>query len=178
LFAVISSTNFEHIDNTVIFPDLFWNPMQIRQATQADSDAIRYVILSAAETGRADFDTASWIRFVGYMDPPLLHERLCNPTYLTLCGLLDAKLVGVIAMREYARINQLFVLQEYRHRGVAHQLWEQARDICLAQGNKTGFRVRSSTMAVPVYQSFGFKLCGDSKVQNGVRFTPMRLEID
>lgn len=152
--------------------------MSIRQAIQADAEAIRHVILSAGETGRADFDSASWNRFVGYMDLPILKERLRDPSFLTLCGLLDAKIVGVISMREYSRINQLFVLQEHRRRGVAHQLWEHAKDICLKQGNKGEFWVRSSAMAVPVYQAFGFKAYGDSKVENGVRFTPMRLEID
>lgn len=133
------------------------------------------MILRAGEAGRADFDESGWNRFIEYMSLEPTRARLLDQSYLTLCYFIDARIVGVITIRDYARINQLFVLAEARQIGVARKLWEAAKEICHKQGNKGRFSVRSSAMAIPGYEKFGFRIAGDKKVEDGVSFTPLEL---
>jgi len=47
---------------------------------------------------------------------------------------------------------------------------------CAAQGGKGNYWVRSSTMAIPVYKSFGFRLDTTQQKTNGIVYHLMLLE--
>jgi len=44
-----------------------------------------------------------------------------------------------------------------------------------ARHNATRYWLKSSTMAVPLYESFAFKLTGPRQTNNGITFFPMEL---
>jgi GNAT superfamily N-acetyltransferase len=67
------------------------------------------------------------------------------------------------------------VLPEFMNQGVAKALWLHTRSICELNGSYA-YWVRSSTVAIPVYQSFGFELCGELDTNYGITYQQMKLE--
>lgn len=149
--------------------------MCIRRAKLEDAAEIGSVILCAGETGKEDFDDAGWNGFVNLTGLESVRKRLQKQEYLTLCYSKNDNIVGVIAIRDLRKIDQLFVLPGMRRQGVANKLWIMAKEICLRDGNSGEFNVKSSSHAIPVYEKFGFRIIGDKVVQDGVSCTPMRL---
>lgn len=85
-------------------------------------------------------------------------------------------IVGVLAMRNPAHISLFFVKAEYHRQGIGRQLFEKI--LCDYQPQGIGvFTVNSSHYAVEVYRKLGFKLTGNECITNGIRYTPMKMEI-
>lgn len=149
--------------------------MCIRQAGIEDADQIRAVILKAGETGRCDFDEPAWSNFVNYADLALIGERLKDKKYFTLCYIFRDRVVGILTLKDLAKVDQLFVDPEMQRQGVASKLWEAAKSHSLKNGDIDKFSVKSSTQAIPFYQRIGFKVVGGREIRDGVIFTPMEL---
>lgn len=85
-------------------------------------------------------------------------------------------IVGVLAMRKPSHISLFFVKAEYHRQGIGRQLFEKM--LCDYQPQGIGvFTVNSSPYAVEVYRKLGFKLTGNECITNGIRYTPMKMEI-
>ena len=85
-------------------------------------------------------------------------------------------IVGVLAMRKPSHISLFFVKAEYHRQGIGSQLFEKI--LCDYQPQGIGvFTVNSSHYAVEVYRKLGFKLTGNECITNGIRYTPMKMEI-
>ena len=85
-------------------------------------------------------------------------------------------IVGVLAMRKPSHISLFFVKAEYHRQGIGRQLFEKI--LCDYQPQGIGvFTVNSSHYAVEVYRKLGFKPTGDECITNGIRYTPMKMEI-
>ena len=151
--------------------------MTIRFAQPEDAEQIKSVILCAGETGREDFDETGWTRFIALTQIEPIRDRVQNSEYLTLCYFNEKVIVGLIAIHKLQTIDQLFVIPEKRRQGIALELWNTAKAICIERGNKAPSRVKSSTQAVPVYESFGFRVTGPKETQDGVSFTSMEMEL-
>ena len=106
-----------------------------------------------------------------------IESRLQSSDYLTFCYLLDGRILGILGIFKLEKIDQLFVLPKARKTGVAAALWLHAKDKCADKGNKKRFWVKSSTLAVPVYESFGFSKIGDRTTENGISYYPMELAL-
>ena len=85
-------------------------------------------------------------------------------------------IVGVLAMRKPAHISLFFVKAEYHRQGIGRQLFEKMLSDYQPQGIGV-FTVNSSHYAVEVYRKLGFKLTGNECITNGIRYTPMKMEI-
>jgi len=151
--------------------------LTIRIAQPEDAEQIKSVILCAGETGREDFDDTGWAQFINLTQIEPIRDRIQNSEYLTLCYFDEEVIVGVIAIRKLQTIDQLFVIPERRRQGIAGELWNTAKAICVERGNKGPSRVKSSTQAVPVYESFGFRVAGPKETHDGVSFTQMEREL-
>ncbi len=149
--------------------------MHIRLAQPDDAPAIKALILAAGATERAtDFDEQGWATFLAVTDIEPIRNRLNNPEYFCLlCFAEEEALAGLITMRNFEKIDQLFVAPDCRRLGVARSLWFEAKAICEQNGNSGPFRVRSSSVGVPVCASFGFVATGPRTVENGIAYTPM-----
>jgi GNAT superfamily N-acetyltransferase len=105
--------------------------------------------------------------------------RLADPSYINLvCKFKDEVsgadvIQGYISIKDQSHIYHLFVAEEYQGKGIAKQLWNQARSIT----QNESFTVRSSLYAVPVYKQFGFVEAGEVGCKDGVSFQPMNLSI-
>lgn len=153
--------------------------MTIRKAEASDAEAIRAVILEAVESNRQDdLDELGWEFFYKQVEIDAIVERIGDGIHFTLCHFDDDMMTGVITMRHMERISQLFVRSDQREKGVAKRLWQEAKRLCVEEAGTKTFMVYSSSMAEPVYQSFGFYKAGDRFTRNGVTCTPMELNLD
>ena len=153
--------------------------MSVRKATAADAEDIRAVILEAVESNRQDdLDELGWEFFYKQVEIDAIVDRISDGIHFTLCHFERDVMTGIITMRHMERIAQLFVRSDQRKKGVAGQLWQEAKRICIDEAGTKTFMVYSSSMAIPVYQSFGFFKAGDRFTRNGVSCTPMELNID
>ena len=84
------------------------------------------------------------------------------------------RLVGVIATRnEGTHIALFFVDGEFHRKGIGRQLFQR-----ILEDNKVNsITVNSSPYAVPVYTKLGFETIDSEQEKNGLRFTPMRYQI-
>ena len=146
--------------------------MNIKIARIDDADAIRELIIEAATDCKAvDFDDHGWKTFVSANNIELTKNRIKNPRYFMLCCWLQNQLVGVITICDDEKIDQLFVKKENRGQGIAKKLWEEFCRVKSVSGKE--YWVRSSTMAVPVYESFGFRVEKSDQILNGIKFTQL-----
>ena len=97
----------------------------------------------------------------------------------TLVATMEKAIVGMCALRDGHHVTLFFVLPDYQGMGIGRQLFEAAL-LRLRQTipEATRVEVHSSPIAVPVYQSLGFHAVGGMKEENGIRYLPMKLEID
>lgn len=151
--------------------------MSIRKATINDAKRIQSLILSAAEPEtNTDFNKAGVAHFKKTLELEAIKDRIQDEEYLMLCFIKECKIVGIIAIYRKEKLSQLFVDSAARKLNIARQLWLAANLICVAQGGNGKYWVKSSTMAVPVYQSFGFRLEATQKNTDGIVYHLMLLE--
>lgn len=148
--------------------------MQIREARPEDAQAIHVLIVSAVSPDRhQDFDDIGWQRCLDMNSPEAIGSRIGKPGYLTLLCEAEDRLAGLLAIKQYEKIDQLFVHPDFRRKGVARKLWETARSLCEGKRGTLKYWVKSSSMGVPVYQSFGFVLAAGRQTEQGISYYPM-----
>jgi len=153
--------------------------MNIRVAEIADASDIRTLIIEAVSPDKnEDFDEEGRVFFLQPNTIESIKHRIGDNNYLTLCYIISGKIVGIITMHNYEKIDQLFVHPDSRNMKVATKLWREAEKICSKNGNKGKYWTKSSTLAVNVYRSFGFRLDGGRMKQKGIVFYPMVLEVE
>ena len=84
------------------------------------------------------------------------------------CYEYEQYLVGIISIFQFEKIDQLFVDPAFFKRGIARRLWERARCESKSVNGNAYYWVRSSSMAVPVYEKFGFSKIGAIQTKNGI----------
>lgn len=150
--------------------------MSIRKARIEDTADIRALIIKAVEPeSNSDFDEEGVKFFYKPNDFLSIKNRILNEDYLTLCFITDKKNSGIITIHANEKIDQLFVDPSYRNLKISKKLWEAAKGVCFEKGNRNVFWVKSSTVAIPVYESFGFQLDGERQQKNGIIYYPMVL---
>jgi len=153
--------------------------MNIREAQLADCGKLRSLILKAAEPHRyEDFTEEGWINFCKPNELNSIRNRLQNKEYLTLCYIENEEILGVITFYKFEKLDQLFIHPSARRRGIATSLWMAARNICEAEGRKPNYWLKSSPMAVPLYENFGFHLTGDQEIRFGITCYPMEFSYE
>jgi len=116
--------------------------------------------------------------FHAWIEPAKLAERFSHPGFFLLCAWEAETLVGVLAVRDYAHIALLFVDASYQRRGIARALVSEALARCREDNpSLLAITVNSSPFAVPIYKRMGFAAIDQEQTIQGIRFTPMRLEL-
>ena len=80
------------------------------------------------------------------------------------------EIIGVLAVEKKSCIKYYFVLPEFQGLGIGRSLWSEAIRRSLLSAEVT---VRSSIIAVPVYEKLGFVKTGDIADVNGMLYQPM-----
>jgi len=88
----------------------------------------------------------------------------------------DPNIAGMLELRAHRHVAMLFVRNDLRRSGVGRALIRRA----IHMAGMSGFdaiTVHASPNSVDAYRKFGFEPVREEQVINGIRFTPMRLEI-
>lgn len=145
--------------------------MAIRSATSLDAKTISKLVLdSSLSVKDQDFSDQGWVLLEKTNTVEAVLKRFESEKYFALIFEVDGVSAGYIAVVDFEKIDHMFVLPEYRNMGIAKSLWNKAQQICLENGNTSYFWVRSSSYAMPVYESFGFRPSGDQQESNGISF--------
>lgn len=151
--------------------------MNIKKAIIGDEKEIQSLILRSVDPeNNPDFDEEGQRNFIKPNELSAIIGRILDEEYLTLCCFHNEKIVGLIAVYQNEKLDQLFVDTSSRNKGVSKLLWQAAKRLCEDNGSKGKFWVKSSTMAIPVYESFGFKLTSGRQKSNGIVYYSMVLE--
>jgi GNAT superfamily N-acetyltransferase len=151
--------------------------MTIRKAEISDAEGIQSLISRAVvPESNTDFDNEGVKHFNGTLEIEAIKERILHNEYLMLCYFKECKIVGMIAIYSRNKLSQLFVDPAARKQNIARQLWSAADQTIKAQGGNGNYWVKSSTMAIPVYESFGFRLDGDQQKKDGNIYYSMLLQ--
>lgn len=93
-------------------------PMRIRRAKVDEAEAIRCLVLDAVRPHKGeDFSEEGWCTFKESNSVSRIVERLQNPDYFTFVCEMEDKFVGMIVVKDHAKIDQLFVDHAFRRRG-------------------------------------------------------------
>ncbi|WP_246637648.1 GNAT family N-acetyltransferase [Crassaminicella profunda] len=88
------------------------------------------------------------------------------------------KIVGVIAMKEVSHLGMLFVDKNYHRKGIARHLFETVLTMVRNNFKIKEITVNSSRYAVEFYHKLGFQDTNLEQIVDGIRFTPMKLQIE
>lgn len=117
------------------------------------------------------------VEFKKYLNIDDLTER--NGKDHFMLGIdISGRLAGLIEVRELSHICLLFVESDRQGKGIGAFLLKSAIEECLRQNRDIEtLTVNSSPNAVGAYLKFGFKPLDEEQEKNGIRFTPMQLEL-
>jgi len=153
--------------------------LRIDKAEQAQAEQISQLIFKLAPSFTAHQDEkelAHW--FSMSISPSAIRACIADPSINYLVAHLDQLIVGVIAIRDHQHIQHLFVDQVFQRKGIATALWQRAKSEAIANGQPSEFTVRSSELAVPVYQRLGFVCVEERRLKDGIAYIPMKLQLD
>lgn len=113
--------------------------------------------------------------FKEFIKPERLYENSEKGVMYFYACFYQQKLIGIIASRESCHISLLFVKKEYHLKGIARELFNKLKtNIIKNNPNIKCITVNSSPFAVQIYKKLGFTQSGEEKIEDGLRFTPMK----
>ncbi len=150
--------------------------MNIEFAKAEDSKQLAELVLAATEELRGiDFTEEGWDRFITSNTSNEFEKKLGSAEFSVFLYIESNRILGFLSLKNQEKIDQLFVIPEARNKGVASSLWQFAKKIAIKNGSLGQFWVRSSSVAVPVYEKFGFRCEGERQSFGGINFQLMRL---
>ena len=149
----------------------------IRKATLDDAMKIgELIVLLSRKFITHEFGSEAEQYFLSSNDGKSVEEFMTSG-YSYFVALDSGRIAGVIGIRDNTHIYHLFVDEPYQAKGLARQLWGEARDECF-RGNSGRFTVNASKISIVVYEKFGFVRTGPRLEKNGIHYNPMEYHID
>lgn len=148
--------------------------LHIRRARVEDAANISALIHSLASFFLEDAERAESAEdFFSTISVQAIRNNLSSEDFRHHVAEEDGQLLGIIAMLKDSHLYQLFVAEDQHGRGIGRRLWSAAR--AEAPEDITRFTVNASLYAVPVYESFGFRVQGEEIRKDGVVYRYMEL---
>lgn len=94
--------------------------------------------------------------------------------YSAIKAVVDGEIVGYIAWRDGSYIGHLYVKTKFHGCGIAKRLVDEMK---VLSGAKS-ITVKASIYALGFYKKVGFKPTSEELKVNGIRYVPMKLDID
>lgn len=116
--------------------------------------------------------------FLSYLGEDAMAERAEGEQFV-LVAEAGERLIGTIEMVDYGHLSLLFVAGDAQRRGVARRLLNEA--IAISRDKVPELRevgVHSSPNAVAAYENLGFRIEGPERVENGIRYVPMKMSLE
>ena len=148
--------------------------MIFRRANPEDAETISSLIMLFRDSLTVDPSGVSAERFFASVSVEAERSYMRSDRYDYLVAEIEGELAGIIAMRDQTHPLHLFVFPKYQRRGLARELWRQAREAAVSRNAVKEFTVNSSLPAVPVYERLGFERISPPMQEHGVVFIRMR----
>ena len=118
------------------------------------------------QTGKDDFNDDGLETFKSFVQ----NEDLMNE--LVIYGAFEAdELAGILGTKQMGtHISLFFIREDYRRKGIGRKLF----DFAILDNTVSQMTVNSSTYAVDIYRSFGFKQSDELQETNGLKYIPMK----
>jgi ribosomal protein S18 acetylase RimI-like enzyme len=124
------------------------------------------------------YDQEGINEFLRYIDPDLIRTRL-QSNHFGLVAEINGSFVGILEVRTFSHISLLFVSSKFQRKGIGTKLLDEA--LAIIKINAPDIKeitVNSSPNAVNAYQALGFEIKGPERVEYGIRYIPMSLNMD
>lgn len=115
--------------------------------------------------------------FKDFIESDIIVKKVLDGNSKFYGAIEEGKIIGVAATRDINHIMFLFVDKNYHKKGIATKLLNKLIGELLKEGNIKEVTVNSSPYGVGFYHKFGFKDLMEEQCLNGIRFTPMKMEI-
>jgi len=131
----------------------------ITTVLDADLEEVRHLIEGAvrANVASSDEEAAFLIDDIGSSLSWWLQNK---DSALHLKYVQDGKILGVILIKEYWNLTNLFVYPSHQGMGIGRALFLATLEACRAHSPKHKLQVNSSANAVGFYESLGFEQTG------------------
>ncbi|MCR5357364.1 MAG: GNAT family N-acetyltransferase [Lachnospiraceae bacterium] len=114
--------------------------------------------------------------FKSFVRDPLLKRMYTYGEYVAIGAFADRRIVGILGVRNANHVSLLFVDKDYQLKGIARALLNRYfRDARTA--GITYVTVNSSPYAVGFYHRIGFFDLSGEVEKDGIRYTPMKMEL-
>lgn len=152
--------------------------LEYRLMQPGEEEAVRDLVMRVFEEAVAPLFPERGIReFTTYMQMESLRTRSLVDHFVLLAR-AKQEIAGIIEVRRCRHVSLLFVDEPFQRRGIARELLRLFLEACRADGQEPAeVTVNSSPNSVQVYERLGFRPAGHEQEVNGIRFTPMVLEL-
>ena len=117
--------------------------------------------------------------FKKYVNSAALTNRLHNSECFVMLAINGEQPIGIIEVRSFNHVSLLFVKKDFHKKGIARELLNKALEKCINHNPQLEHvEVNSSPYAVGIYENLDFIKTGPEQVINGIRFTPLKLNLD
>lgn len=115
--------------------------------------------------------------FYDWILPGKIADRQKNCVNLFVAT-VDSQIVGMVETRDDKYVSLLFVDKLYHRMGIAKALFKTALENCLSRDSTfKKFYVHASPYSINVYVRLGFKDTGGIRVENGIKYLPMEMDL-
>ena len=143
---------------------------EVHVAKASDAERISRVILKTSIDCCFTQDAPCPDWYKESIAPDQIKKLIDSKDYEWLVAFRREEIVGVLGMAQNTHIKYYFVLPEVQGQGIGRNLWNEAVQRSMLA---TEVSVRSSIVAVPVYEKLGFVKTGEVSTFNGMKYQPM-----
>ncbi len=114
--------------------------------------------------------------FRQFSSPAAIYSRNFRGDSFTLVCKDGHQIVGVLEVQRWTHILLLFVDGNYHARGIAKGLFSRIVNMSRGKGANT-ITVSASPYGEPVYRKMGFAATNSLQVRDGIKYTPMEIQL-
>ena len=151
----------------------------IRMAEAEDwEDAITlawntFLRFEAEEYGQRGTDS-----FRDFVSDNKLKRLFLMGRYRMIVALDQTSIIGMITLRSGNHISLLFVDERYHRKGIGKALVMAIGNLLMKESVFDTMTVDASPYAVDFYKRIGFRILGQERESDGIRYTPMKIYMD
>ena len=125
----------------------------------------------------SDYTSDGRRRYLEFINPSTIYSRnFCGDSHTLVCRAGD-RIVGILEIQGWKHILLLFVDSEFHGRGIARELLGRAIKFSKEKAESKAVTVNASPYAEPIYKKLGFVPLATQTVKDGIKYTPMRLDL-
>ncbi|HOO26856.1 MAG TPA: GNAT family N-acetyltransferase [Lachnospiraceae bacterium] len=115
--------------------------------------------------------------FHDFVRDPMLKKMFLRGKYQTLGAFFNGTIIGILGVRSKNHISLLFVDSGYHHQGIATALLKKMFYYVRNELSIHEMTVNSSPYAIDFYHKIGFFDLGNEITTDGIRYTPMQIDL-